>query len=199
MKINRKAVKNICYTFKKAGIPYTLEDFEDMLDIIHVPFKTQCGKTIFADYYTESPNHGGCIRIADIAHMNSESQRYAVLDTLNKLNCDSPHLKFCLDATNSVYAIYTFPNRTPDLLIGWLALGMQGIIQRALDEAYLLIKNAVLGLPNAEDSHAHITEDQIKEYRRIYLEAKRSRNGSNHRKHRRGGEETGELLVHRLF
>lgn len=199
MKINRRAVKNICRTFKKAGITYALENFEDILDIIHVPITTHGGKTLSADYYTERPNRGGCIRISDIAHVHSEDKRYVVLETLNKLNCDSPHLKFCLDTNNTVYAIYTFPNHTPDLLIGWVALGMQGIIQRALDEAYPNIQNAVLGLPSTEDSHAHITEDQIKEYRRIYLKAMKTRNGSNHRKHRRGGDETGELLVHRWF
>lgn len=66
MKINRRAVKNICRTFKKAGITYALENFEDILDIIHVPITTHGGKTLSADYYTERPNRGGCIRISDI-------------------------------------------------------------------------------------------------------------------------------------
>lgn len=197
MKINRRAVKNICHIFAKSGIPYTLENFEDILDIIHVPFSTQDGKTLSADYYTERPNRGGCIRIADIAHMNSEDQRYDVLNALNKLNCNSPQLKFCLDANNAVYAEYIFPNRTPDILIGWIALEMQGVIQRALDEAYPRIQNAVLGLSNTEDSHIHITEEQIKEYKRLYLEAKKSRITSKHKKHRRDGEENGEPLIHR--
>ena len=199
MKINRKAVKNICRTFKMAGIHYTLENFEDILDIIHVPFTTQSEKNLSADYYTERPNRGGCIRIAEIAHVDTDDKHCAVLETLNKLNCDSSHLKFCLGTNNTVYATYTFPTRTPDLFIGWLALGMQGIIQRALDEAYPNIQNAVLGLPNAEDSHVSITEEQIKEYRKIYLESKKSCNATNLRKHRRGGEETGEPLIHRLI
>ena len=191
MKINRRAVKNICRTFKKAGITYALENFEDILDIIHVPITTHGGKALSADYYTERPNRGGCIRIAGIAHVNSEYQRYAVLETLNKLNCDSPHLKFCLDANNNVYAIYTFPNRTPDLLISWLSLGMQGVIQRALDEAYPLIQNAILGLSN--------TEEHAEDHKKLTFNTKKTRSTSCHRKHRRGGEETGELLVHRLF
>lgn len=199
MKINRRAVKNICHLFALAGIPYTLENCENILDIIHVLFTTQSGKALSVDYYTERPNRGGCIRVASIAHVSSEDKRYVVLDTLNKLNCDNPHLKFCLDTDNTVYALYTFPNRTPDLLIGWFALGMQGIIQRALDEAYPNIQNAVLGLPNAEDSYVSITEEQIKEYRKIYLESKKSCNATNRRKHRRGGEETGEPLIHRLI
>lgn len=111
------------------------------------------------------------------------------VNALNKLNCNSPQLKYCLDANNAVYAEYTFPKRTPDILIGWIALEMQGVIQRALDEAYPRIQNAVLGLSNTEDAHIHITVEQIKEHKRLYLEVKKSRSTSKHRKHRRDGEE----------
>lgn len=197
MKINRKAVKNICRTFKMAGIHYTLENFENILDIIHVPFTTQSEKNLSADYYTERPNRGGCIRIAEIAHVDTDDKHCAVLETLNKLNCDSSHLKFCLDTNNMVYATYTFPNRTPDLFIGWLALGMQGIIQRALDEQYPLIQNAALGLSNTEDSHGYITEEKIKEYKKLTFEAKKSHNTSSRMKHRRDGEAREEPLIHR--
>lgn len=64
-----------------------------------------------------------------------------------------------------------------------------------------VLKNLVdmIGLPNAEDSHVHITEEQIKEYRKIYLESKKSCNTSKHRKHRRNGEENEEPYVHRVI
>ena len=64
-----------------------------------------------------------------------------------------------------------------------------------------VLKNFVnmIGLPNAEDSHTHITEEQIKEYRRMYLEAMKTRNASNRRKHRRNGEENEEPYVHRVI